>query len=260
MLGWRITFSEAVANVDAADFTLGGTTAQLAVSRATYSYTTYDFTAFGGDLWRADATVTLGFASGHDIEDTAGNALTDTAPARVDDSTYVVDNTAPTVAIAIVPVENSATSVATFTFSEPVSGFVLWDIMVGNGAVSAFTRMAGGMQYTAVVTPAAAGAATVRVAANAARDAAGNGSVSSEAGGDVCSGAMSGLGDRRLVWTGAVTVGGTDRAAASTRARGSGSSTPRRSPSPPTPTTSCTPSSRKTAAMTATCRSAWRAA
>ena len=76
-LTWRVTFDEVVSNVDAADFSVTGTTATLAV---TGSGTTYDVTASGGNLADLDATVTLAFASGQDIEDAAGNALSNTTP------------------------------------------------------------------------------------------------------------------------------------------------------------------------------------
>ena len=72
---WRVTFNEAVQNVDAADFQVSGTTATLAVSPVTGSETTtYDVTASSGNLAGLDATVTLSFASGHNIQDMVGNA------------------------------------------------------------------------------------------------------------------------------------------------------------------------------------------
>ena len=42
--------------------------------------------------------MTLSFASGQDIADTSDNALSNTAPTGTNDNSYVVDNTAPTVA------------------------------------------------------------------------------------------------------------------------------------------------------------------
>ena len=93
-LTWRVTFSENVKNVNAADFEAAGTTATLAVSEVTAS-TVYDVTASAGDLAGLDATVTLSFASGQDVKDTADNALDSTAPTGTNDATYAVDNTAP---------------------------------------------------------------------------------------------------------------------------------------------------------------------
>ena len=172
-LTWRVTFNENVGNVDAADFAVAGTTATLAVVEATAS-TVYDVIALGGDLAGLTATVTLSFASAQDIADTAGNALSNTAPTGANQASYAVDNTGPTVTITV-PATSSAPFEATFAFSEAVDGFRLGDIVVGNGAASGFTGADGDMSYTAEIAPAADGAVTVDVAANVAMDAAGNG-------------------------------------------------------------------------------------
>ena len=169
-LTWRVTFSEAVSNVDAADFEVTGTTATLVV---TGSGTTYDVTASGGNLAGLDATVTLAFATGHDIVDAEANALTATTPTGTNENDYVVDNTAPTVAITV-PTTSSGPFTATFTFSEAVTGFVLSDITPGNATASNFTTTTAAV-YTAQITPVADGPVTVDVAAAAAQDPAGNG-------------------------------------------------------------------------------------
>ena len=117
----------------------------------------------------------VSFASGQDIADTSDNVLSNTAPTGANDSSYVVDNTAPTVAITGVPPTSTAAFTATFTFSEDVTGFVASDITVGNGTASAFTATTADRVYTASITPAANGAVTVDVAADAATDEAGNG-------------------------------------------------------------------------------------
>ena len=49
-LTWRVTFSEAVSNVDSADFVITGTTATLTVTAVTSMTGVYDVTASGGDL------------------------------------------------------------------------------------------------------------------------------------------------------------------------------------------------------------------
>ena len=172
-LTWRVTFSEDVANVNAADFSIGGTTAMLAVSEVTVS-SVYDVTASGGNLESLNATVTLSFASAQDIADTAGNALANTAPTGTNENTYDVDNTAPTVTITDVPDPSSAPFTATFTFSDAVTGFALGDIVVGNGAASEFTTSSASV-YTALITPVADGRVTVDVEADVATDLAGNG-------------------------------------------------------------------------------------
>ena len=172
-LTWRVTFNENVKNVDAADFAIGGTTATVTnVTEATAS-TVYDVTVSGGDLADLDATVTLSFAGGQDIADNADNALSDTAPTGANDTSYVVDNTAPTVTITVPPT-SSAAFTATFTFSEDVTGFVANHITVGNGTASAFTATTADRVYTVSITPTANGAVTVDVAADAATDEAGN--------------------------------------------------------------------------------------
>ena len=169
-LTWRVTFDEAVSNVDAADFEVSGTSATLAV---TGSGTTYEVTASGGNLADLDATVTLSFAGGQDIEDAAANDLTDTAPTVTNENTYVVDNTAPTVEIDDVPGTSSAPFTATVTFSEDVTGFILSDIALGNATASNFVS-ANAPVYTALITPTEEGTVTVNVAASVAEDFAGN--------------------------------------------------------------------------------------
>jgi outer membrane autotransporter protein len=74
--------------------------------------------------------------------------------------------------ISSLPASVPAPFTATFTFSEPVTGFGVGDITVGNGAAS---NLAGaGAVYTALITPAAVGPVTLDVAPGAAVDAAGN--------------------------------------------------------------------------------------
>ena len=171
-LTWRVTFDEPVANVHGADFAVAGTSAAPAVVEATSSV--YDVTASGGDLADLNATVTLSFASGQDIADTAGNALSDTAPTGANEASYVVDNARPTVTITV-PETSSAPFEATFVFLEAVNGFEVDDIDVGNGTASDFMGADGDTSYSAEIAPAADGDVTVDVAADMATDAAGNG-------------------------------------------------------------------------------------
>ena len=174
-LTWRVTFSEAVSNVDAADFVVSGTTATVTAVAAVSGVTgAYDVTASGGNLAGVSATVGLAIASSHNIQDGASNALSNTVPTGTNDNSYVVDNTAPTVAISGVPAISDAPFTATFTFPEAVTGFAVGDITLGNATASSFT-VTSTTVYTALVTPTAAGAVTVDVPANAAQDAAGNG-------------------------------------------------------------------------------------
>ena len=96
-LTWRVTFSENVQNVDAADFEVAGTDEPLTVTPVKDSSSQYDVTVSGGDLADLNATVTLTLAASPSIADTANNALTNTTPTGTNDNTYEVDNTAPTV-------------------------------------------------------------------------------------------------------------------------------------------------------------------
>ena len=95
---WRVTFNEAVQNVDAGDFQVSGTAFTITVvSPVTGSETTtYDVTVSSGNLAGLDGTVTLSFASGHNIQDMAGNALAASPTVGgTNDNSFVVDNTAP---------------------------------------------------------------------------------------------------------------------------------------------------------------------
>ena len=174
-LTWRVTFSEAVSNVDAADFVVSGTTATVTAVAAVSGVTgAYDVTASGGNLAGVSATVGLAIAASHNIQDGASNALSNTAPTGTNDNSYVVDNTAPSVTISGVPAISDAPFTATFTFPEAVTGFAVGDITLGNATASSFT-VTSTTVYAALVTPTATGAVTVDVPANAAQDAAGNG-------------------------------------------------------------------------------------
>ena len=66
----------------------------------------------------------------------------------------------------------------TVTFSEPVTGFELPDLVVGNGSASEL--QGNEASYAATVTPAASGAVTVDIAAGAAEDGAGNPSAAAD--------------------------------------------------------------------------------
>ena len=139
-LTWRVTFDENVKDVDAADFAVSGTSATLAVSEVTAS-TVYDVTASGGDLAALNATVTLSFAAGQNIEDLAGNALTDTAPSGTNEPDYVVDNAAPTVtSVARQSPPSSPTNADSLTwrvtFGENVTGVDAADFMPSSGTTA----------------------------------------------------------------------------------------------------------------------------
>ena len=176
-LTWRVTFSEAVQAVTAADFTVEGTDATLSVSEVMGATGVWDVTASGGDLAGLNGAVTLRFAEMQDITDTAAtpNRLTNTTPTGAHDPAYMLDNTAPTLMITDVPVTSDGPFTATITFSEAVTGFTQSDIMVTNAALSAVTETVTGTTWTVLVTPTTDGEVTLDIAAGVATDAADNG-------------------------------------------------------------------------------------
>ncbi len=174
-LTWEVTFSEAVRNVDAADFALTGTTATLSVASGASGDAAYEIQAVGGDLADLNATVTLGFASGQNIEALDGDPLADVASLGASELTYLLDNTPPTLTITGVPDPLNGSSVVTFTFSEAVEDFTLEDITLANLGASSLSG--SGSVWTLSVACIADGSASVSVGANAASDRAGNGSV-----------------------------------------------------------------------------------
>ena len=179
-LMWRVVFSEAVVNVDNADFEVSGTSATLNVLKATGQTVTWDVTVSGGDLASLDGTVTLSFAADQGIADEADNPLVNTTPTITDDNSYELDNTAPLVEITDVPPMSDGPFTATISFSEVVSGFAQDDITAANGTLSTFEPVttAGttpGTVWRVLVTPTADGAVTLDIEANGAQDTAGNG-------------------------------------------------------------------------------------
>ena len=119
-LTWRVTFSEAVSNVDTSDFVVSGTTATLAVSAVTGITGAYDVTASGGNLASLNATVTLSLNSGNNIRDTSSQSLTDTTPTGTNNNSYVVDNTAPDTTAPEVVSATANGSTLVLTYNEPL--------------------------------------------------------------------------------------------------------------------------------------------
>ena len=98
-LAFRVTFSEAVANVDAADFdATGGTSGDATgVAPVAGDAARVVVTVSGGDLNDFNGAVGLTFAAGQDVTDAAGNALAVTAAKRRRRGLPDRDDTAPTV-------------------------------------------------------------------------------------------------------------------------------------------------------------------
>ena len=183
-LSFRVTFSEDVENVNAADFAVSATTAT--VSGATVvagNDGQYIVTVGGGTLTGYDGTVGLAFASDQNIQDLAGNALDATLPAGINYETYTLDNTRPTVALMGPGTHDGSAFDVTVAFSKDVTGFAdAADVSVTggslNGGATGITRNSGA-SYTASITPSGVADVTVTVVADAAEDASGNGNAAS---------------------------------------------------------------------------------
>lgn len=156
-LVFRVTFGEAVTNVDAADFIVTGTTGTV-TNVASAGGNAYDITVSGGDLASLNGTVTLGFAGGQNIADSAGNALSSTTPSATNHATYTLDNTAPTVSSITRQTPFSSPTNADsitwrVTFAEAVSNVDAADFSV-SGTTGTVTGVvsAGGNAYDVTVS------------------------------------------------------------------------------------------------------------
>lgn len=154
------TFSESVTRFSLLGITIGnGAASLLSGSGATYTFLVTP-TADG------NVTVDVGANAAYDSAGNGNTAATQLVRAY--------DGTHPSVTLSSTSASplNSAFTV-TATFSESVTGLALGSISVGNGSAS--NLQGSGTTYTFTVTPAADGAVTVDLVANAANDAAGNG-------------------------------------------------------------------------------------
>ncbi len=212
-LTWVVTFSEPVSNLDASDFALDGTTAQIYVRSAGGGLNepaagtassgsavpdVYNVSAYNGDLPSLNGVVTLSLAAGNDVADYSGQALVSLTPSGANETTFTLVNDviAPTVVLSSTetgPVAGAFT--LDIVFSEAVTGLALEDIVVGNGTASDFSGSAppagnaahggesasrssrGEAEYTVTITPSADGDVTVDLAAGAAQDLSGNASL-----------------------------------------------------------------------------------
>lgn len=160
------TFSEAVTGFALTDFTVGNGDASdfTAVSATEYSATITP---------TADGAVTVDVAAGV-AEDAAGNGNT-----GAETFTITADATAPEVTITSEATSPVAGPFAiTITFSETVTGFTVDDLVI-EGAEPGDLE-GEGAAYTVTLTPGEAETITVDIAADAASDAAGNGSLEAE--------------------------------------------------------------------------------
>lgn len=150
-------FSEPVTGFAASDISIsGGSISAFAGSGASYG-------------WKVTPTanVTLSIAAGRCAALTGGLPnLASSALSRTFDAVK------PTVSLSA-PAQVRGPVTVTATFSEPVSGFDVGDVVVTNGGISGFAG-ADGRIYTWTLTPAASGVVTVGIAAGVASDDAGN--------------------------------------------------------------------------------------
>ncbi|MEE2565050.1 Ig-like domain-containing protein [Hyphobacterium marinum] len=187
VLVWLFQTNENTIDVDAADFTVTGTSAAITDVTSDAGGTRYEISVSGGDLAGLNGDVTLGLAPGQNITDYGGNTFADTTPFGTHAPTYTLDNTSPSVALSTGATIPSGPFTLNIAFSEAVTAFTVEDLVIGNGTASDFAAVApagdgapstaplpASASYTVTITPASDGPVTVDVAAGAANDAVGN--------------------------------------------------------------------------------------
>lgn len=117
-LAFQAIFSEAVKDVDDADFIALNTTASAAVTKV--NDTTYNVTLSGGSLAGLNGTVGLNISGTVSIADLAGNALAVGEPSI--DQTYSMDNLAPVLAEVTAAPSPTNSSPSAYTFSSTEAG------------------------------------------------------------------------------------------------------------------------------------------
>jgi len=152
------TFSEPVLGFTSSDVQISnGSIGVMSGSGASYSAPITPF---------SDGTVTMAL-SANVCTDRAGN------PIGATNVTWTSDRTGPSLIVTPNGGSTNASPIAfTFTFSEPVTGFVDADITLSNGSKGVLTG--SGSVYTLPVTPIAEGTVAVSVAGAACADAVGN--------------------------------------------------------------------------------------
>ena len=174
---WLISFSEAVQNVSADDFTVANTTAQvISVSPVAGSTTQYSLTVSGGNLANLNSVISLRLASAQNIVDSNGASLVATLPSNAE--SYTIDNNAPTVTSVTPTSATSSPITVSITFSETLTTDSLTgsaDITSAQASVSTPSKV--GSLYQVVVRPSNPTmnqTISLTVVAGAAEDLAGN--------------------------------------------------------------------------------------
>ena len=190
-LVWRVTFSEAVRNVDpwpdfdidAAPFTISGSTAKVTGLERVGRSNSYDIEFSGGDLARFNGNVSLGILATHNITDLFGNRLVDTVPTSGQNSelTYRLDNRPPVVAIGEFRyLPSSGRQAIAFTISvtddnlAPDSVIKASDLVLSNNVTDAAVS-GSGAKYTVSFTTTDDQAIHVGIKSGAVRDLVGYG-------------------------------------------------------------------------------------
>ena len=155
------TFSEDVADFDETYFTVTNATSSnfVYINDALFKVTITPTT---------DGILTINVPE-DETQDNANNGNVATS------FSILVDRTKPSVTISS-PVSSptNKTFIATFTFSENVTGFDISDVSLGNATASNFTTISNTV-YSALITPTTTGNVTIDVAADVANDTATNG-------------------------------------------------------------------------------------
>jgi len=183
---FRVSFSEAMTNVDSSDFVATGTTA-TPTALSLVSSGVYDVTVSGGDLPNLNGTVGLNLSATQNITDVTNNSLPTTEPST--DQTYTVDNTGPTVTVNQAAGQPDPAGILPISFdvvfSEPinVSTFAIDDI-TQNGTATGITwtiTSAGDNRNFTLRATVVTGSGTLRpsIAAGRVTDAAGNANTAS---------------------------------------------------------------------------------
>ncbi|WP_109699322.1 Ig-like domain-containing protein [Chitinophaga deserti] len=159
-----IRFSTAVAGFDASDIQLDNATISAPVSA-------------DGITWQATVTPVAEGAFSVSIPANAAQGTGGNGNTASNVLNRVYDVTRPAAALQITPASGSNYTV-TATFTEAVTGLAAGDINITNGVVSNL-QSTGANTYTFTITALAEGNVTVKIPANAATDAAGNGNTAS---------------------------------------------------------------------------------
>ena len=157
------TFSEDVADFDETYFTLSNAISSnfVYINDALFKATITPIT---------DGVVTINVPA-EETQDNANNGNIAT------NFSISVDRVKPTVIItSTVSNPTNNTFIATFTFSESVTGFDISDLTLVNATASNFTTTSSTI-YSALITPTVSGNVTIDIATNVANDAATNGNI-----------------------------------------------------------------------------------